>query len=333
MRSHEGQPQRRDSILVVSLDNLGDLVLASALLDPLRERFPRARIGLWCKAYASGLAPLLAQVDAVYASDPFWDRSPGTEKGSVKRFLSTAASVKRARFDTAILVSAPWRTAAAVATTGIRRRIGLERRRNRLWLTDVLPPEDRTKPVLHEVARLLGPLGIHPADLRYRLDASHLTDENAIVRKALGAEPFVTLHPFAGSENRCVSLDEWVRVAEEFAARDMLPLWIGTATELRKLRNRSDARANWHYSDDLGNGSLTAVAVAISRARIFIGHDSGPMHIAAALSVPTVGVFAPGEPVRTFPQGSGQWRMVSGVSPAEITANDILEEAWALLDE
>ncbi len=36
-------------ILVVSLDNIGDLVFASALLQPLRENFPTAHIGVWCK--------------------------------------------------------------------------------------------------------------------------------------------------------------------------------------------------------------------------------------------------------------------------------------------
>lgn len=324
-----GQPEKGDSILVVSLDNLGDLVFASALLGPLRERFPRARIGVWCKAYASGLAPLLPHVNEVHASDPFWDRSPGASKGSISRFLSTRGLVKRARFDRAIIFSASWRAAAAVASVGIPRRIGLARRRNDRWLTDVLPAEDRSKPVLHEVARLLAPLGIQQSSLVYRLDASHLAQEHEVVRQVLGDDSFVALHPFAGSEKRCVSLDEWIRVADELGSHRIL--WIGTASELDRLRKRSDVQPQWIYSDALSRGSLAVVAVAISHARLFIGHDSGPMHIAAALSVPTVGVFAPGEPARTFPQGPGQWRIVSRSSPADIRAKDILAEATALL--
>ena len=60
---------------MVSLDNLGDLVFASALVPPLRERFPSARIAVWCKEYAAGLGPLLPGVDSVYHADPFWDRT------------------------------------------------------------------------------------------------------------------------------------------------------------------------------------------------------------------------------------------------------------------
>lgn len=324
-----GQPEKGESILVVSLDNLGDLVFASALLDPLRQRFPAARIGVWCKAYASGLGPLLPNVAEVYASDPFWDRSPGTSKGSIRRFLSTRALVKQARFDRAIIFSAPWRAAAAVASVGIPQRIGLVRRRNERWLTDVLPAEDRTKPVLQEVARLLEPLGIQKSNLVYRLDASHLAGEHAIVREVFGDDLFVALHPFAGSEKRCVSLDEWVRVANALGSYRIL--WIGTKSELDRLQKRSDVRPQWIYSDIMSRGSLTVVAVAISHARLFIGHDSGPMHIASALGVPTVGVFAPGEPARTFPQGTSPWRIVSRSSPAEITAREILSEATALL--
>jgi ADP-heptose:LPS heptosyltransferase len=327
----DGQPQKKQAFLIVSLDNLGDLVFASALVAPLREHFPEARIGLWCKSYSAGLAPLISDIDDVYAADPFWDRSPGTGKGSLSAFLSAIRGVRRARFDCAILSSAPWRTSAAVAAARVPQRIGLERRRNGRWLTDVLPPEDRKKPVLEEIARLLVPLEIQRSGLRYRLDASRLDNEHSVVTKVIGSDSFVALHPFAGSEARCVALDEWVRVADELAGRDEKVLWIGNGSELSRLRAFKPNSESWRYSDSLSNGDLTTVAAAISRARILVGHDSGPMHIAAALRVPTIGVFAPGEPARTFPQGEGEWRIVSRQSPRDITADQILEEAKALL--
>ena len=331
MGAEEGQRERPESILVVSLDNLGDLVFASALLSPLREHFPVAHIAVWCKEYSSGLLPLLAGVDATYSADPFWDRAPGRKKGSARRFLSVAAAVRRARFDTAVLCFAPWRIAAAVAATGIPVRIGLERRRNRRWLTETLAPENRGKPVVGEAMRLLEPLGIRGVTPRYQLDTSHLPTELATVANAIGNDDYVGLHPFAGSEKRCVSLDEWVVVANELSSLGLAILWVGTIAELERLRQRADARQEWRYSDILFNGNLTMTSVAISSARLLIGHDSGPMHIAAALGVPTIGLFAPGEPERTFPQGSGPWRIISRASPREITAQDVLDEARVLL--
>ena len=330
MAAEDGQRERPKSILVVSLDNLGDLVFASALITPLREHFPAAHIAIWCKEYSSGLVPLLPAIDATYSADPFWDRAPGRGKGSARRFLSVAAAVNRARFDTALLCFAPWRTAAVVAATGIPVRIGLERRRNRRWLTTTLPAEDRAKPVVEEVMRLLEPLGIQGSPPRYQLDASRLTSELAKVN-SLSIDGCVVLHPFAGSEDRCVPLSEWVSVADDFSATGMSVLWVGNNSELELLRQRQKTPQEWRYSDILFNGDLTLTAVAMSKAQLFIGHDSGPMHIAAALGVPTVGVFAPGEPKRTFPQGTGPWRIISRASPIEITAREILDEARALL--
>jgi len=331
MAAEEGQRERPQSILVVSLDNLGDLVFASALFPPLRQHFPTAHIAVWCKDYSAGIAPLLPGVDAIYSADPFWDRSPGRGKGPASRFLSVAASVRRARFDTAILCFAPWRTAAAVAATGIPVRIGLERRRNRRWLTEILPAENRAEPVVGEVLRLLGPLGIRDVRSRYQLDASRLTNELATVTNSIGGHDYVVLHPFAGSEDRCVPLDEWVSVADELSSTGMSILWVGDSRELERLRQRRNARQEWRYSDTLFNGDLTLTSVAISKAKLFLGHDSGPMHIAAALGVPTLGVFAPGEPKRTFPQGVGRWRIISREAPTAVRGRDIVNEARVLL--
>jgi ADP-heptose:LPS heptosyltransferase len=71
---------------------------------------------------------------------------------------------------------------------------------------------------------------------------------------------------------------------------------------------------------------LIDTALIVSLASLFVGHDSGPMHVASAFGVPTVGVFAPGEPARTFPQGTGAWRIVTAAVASEVTAGAILRE-------
>ena len=56
-------------ILVVALDNLGDLVFASALVPPIRQAFPSAVIGVWCKEYTAPIARLIPHVDQVFSFD------------------------------------------------------------------------------------------------------------------------------------------------------------------------------------------------------------------------------------------------------------------------
>src|SRR5919199_1900669 len=94
---------------------------------PLAEHFPGARLAVWCKTYTAEIAALIPHVDVVIAADPFWDKSPGRGKGRVWPFVRSIAAVRRERFDVAVLASAPWRTAAATAMTGIPVRIGRAR--------------------------------------------------------------------------------------------------------------------------------------------------------------------------------------------------------------
>lgn len=314
-------PQR---ILVVSLDNLGDLVFTSLLTRQLRLHFPAAHITLWCKRYTASVAPLLPGVDAVEAAEPFWDRAPGGRRGSATAFARSVLRLRAVRFDVAIMAAAPWRSAAATAATGARRRIGAERRKNAPFLTDVLPAQDAGRPVLAEMMRLLAPLGVvAPPELYYQLGVAPLAERRARLRVLLG-QRVAALHPFASLRNRCVPLSHWVRVAAVLEQRGYRPLWIGSPAELREVDAEAGVSPDWLRIDRVGDGSLADTAAALSLAQLFVGHDSGPLHIAGAYGVPVVGVFTPGEPARTFPQGTGQSQMLVRPSPAGVGADDLL---------
>jgi ADP-heptose:LPS heptosyltransferase len=103
------EPRR---ILIVALGNLGDLVFSSALAAPLHAAYPNARIDVWCKAYASAVAPLIPHVSEVIAADPFWAIQPHIGRQPMMRFLSSMQRVRQARYDIAMISEAPWRTAA-----------------------------------------------------------------------------------------------------------------------------------------------------------------------------------------------------------------------------
>jgi ADP-heptose:LPS heptosyltransferase len=320
-RRHIPEPSR---ILLVSLDNVGDLVFTSALAPALQERFPAATLEIWCKAYAADVAQLIPGVARVIASDPYWDRAPGTSKGSRIAFLRAVGAVGRNRYDLAVLASSHWRVAAALALVGVPARIGRRRKRNERWLTHVLPEEDRTRPVVSELGAIVQALGGRPRD-HYRLDATPLEPQRASFGDSPGRRPCVALHAFAGSRARCVPLGEWRSVAEALVRRGVGVLWVGSRSDLAEVRS-SGVAPHWRFADDIGNGSFRDAAALISLCDAFIGHDSGPMHIAAALNVPVLGIFAPGEPERTFPQGPGPSRVIARPSPAGITADVMLRE-------
>jgi heptosyltransferase II len=313
-----------ERILIVALDNLGDLVFASALAPPLREAFPSAAIDVWSKSYTAPVAALVPHVRRVIAADPFWSPPPGQGRGPMLKFFGAVNEVRQGRYDVAILSEAPWRTAAAVAAAQIPVRIGLARHRNEIFLTHVLPAQDPQKPVVREQGRMLKAFGIEARARHYALSSAPLAGTVRALDKTLPPR-FAAMHPFAGDRARCVALGEWVKVASELHALGVPTLWIGTPEELSELR-ASRSHPPGFYSDQLGGGSLTETAAALSRATCMAGHDSGPLHMAAAFGVPVVGVFAPGQPERTFPQGAGVWRMLHRPSPADISASMIVRE-------
>ena len=315
-------------ILLVALDNLGDLVFASALTPPLHAEFPSATIDVWCKEYTAPVAHLIPHTSKVIAADPFWAVAPNRPRPPIVPFLRSVSAVRREHYDIAVLSEAPWRTAAAVAAARIPVRIGLARHRNRHFLTTVLEAQDARKPVVSEQARLLSALGIHVGDATYRLDPNRLGAVRDRIARGL-PEQFAAFHPFASTRDRCVPLGEWAELAAVLCERGFAPLWVGTSRELDEIRGTiTDPRH--FFVDRFNDFSLTTSAAALSLASVFVGHDSGPLHIAAAFGVPVVGVFAPGQPSRTFPQGPGVWRIIDRPTPVGITASTMLREIDAL---
>ena len=121
----------------------------------------------------------------------------------------------------------------------------------------------------------------------------------------------------------------WREVARRLGERGLTVLWVGSREELGALRATGNEHS-WRFMDRDSDGTLADTAAALSAATIFVGHDSGPLHVAGAFGVPVVGIFAPGEPLRTFPQGVGPSRMLVRPSPSGVTADDILREVDAL---
>jgi ADP-heptose:LPS heptosyltransferase len=232
--------------------------------------------------------------------------------------------IRRGHYELAVLASSQWRVAAALSLLGVPSRIARQRKRNQRWLTHVLPAEDRSRPVVAELGRIAHALGATPRT-HYQLDPAPLAERRAYFASLINGPRRVALHAFAGSRARCVALPAWRALGEALLRRDVDVVWIGSATELGEIRASGES-SRWHFADAIGDGSLFDSAALMSLCDAFVGHDSGPLHVAAGLGVPVLGIFTPGEPQRTFPQGPGQSRLISRPSPAGVTAEMMLAE-------
>jgi len=144
-------------------------------------------------------------------------------------------------------------------------------------------------------------------------------------RAVRGTAPYVVLHAFAGDPKRCMSLDRWQLVADGIHRRGFKPLWVGSPSELERIRIAAPNISDFcEFSDAYGSGSALDDAILTAEAAFFIGHDSGPLQIASALAVPVLGLFLPSTPKRTSPQGVGAATVLHRDSPELIRAEDVL---------
>jgi ADP-heptose:LPS heptosyltransferase len=306
-----------ERILLVSLDNLGDLVFASALPPAIISRFPGATIGLWCKAYTADIAPLFPHVTWTAAADPFWDDAPGRPKGPIGPFLAAVRRVRDARFDVALVASPQWRVAAAVAAAGIPVRIGQRRNYNRGFLTHVLPPADRGRPVVEDLGTLLEPLGVDRGGLATLLDPAPLEPLRQAYRDKLGTSPIAVINPFVTLSPVGIDWAIWVDVARGLRERSYTVVWHGTNDQLTTFWQQVKLEAAWRSAEQLSDGSLRSGAALLSAADVYFGCDSGPLHLSAALGVPVVGVFPLASKLPRFaPQGRAVSRIVQGTISA-----------------
>ncbi|HTY62608.1 MAG TPA: glycosyltransferase family 9 protein [Acidobacteriota bacterium] len=318
------------SVLLIVLDNLGDLVFSSVLLQQMRARWPKTDLTVWCKKYTEEIAALLPGTPRVFAADPVWHKSPGRPKGNWPDFLRVLRALRREEFDLAIITSRPWRASASAALLGIRKRIAYDGSKTRLFVTDVVQrPPVNEEHVVQELNRLLVPLFPPDPSIRYRLEQGALVSRKEHVlerRRAIrDNSAFIVLHAFAGDPKRCMAFDRWRLVAEGIRLRGYSPLLIGSREELARIRAAAPTLTEFcEFSDAYGSGSTLDDAALTSAARFFIGHDSGPLHIASALGVPVLGLYLPSTPIRTGPRGIGTISVVHKDSPDWITAEDVL---------
>ncbi|HYX33256.1 MAG TPA: glycosyltransferase family 9 protein [Oligoflexus sp.] len=316
-------------VLLVCLDNLGDLIFTSVLAEALRQD-PEVELSLWCKDYTARIGHLLPGVQQVFAADPFWDKSPGRGKGSARIFFRTLRTIRKKRFDVALITSSCWRTPGFLRMAGIRQRVGLAGRKNKMFLTQALAAPARDEPVVAALLRSFQPFLRREVPPHTVLDRARLPQFQ--LPPELQKKPYVCLHAFAGQRDRCAPLPILQALALRLEQQGYSILWMGTSAELQELKQNPQASAQALYADRWAQ-DLLSVALLISRAQFFIGHDSGPLHVAGALGIPVLGFYLPGEPKRTMPQGKGPSTMIMRDHPGLLTIEDADAGLTSLMDQ
>jgi lipopolysaccharide heptosyltransferase I len=297
-------PQR---LLIVRTSALGDVVHALPVLRALRRHLPAARLG-W--VVEEGPAALLAghpDLDQLLVVRlRAWRRAPFAP-ATLREVGGFFAALRRFAPEVVLDLMGNHKAGVIGALTRAGRRIGPARRFRRepssaVWISEPVTPHGT-----HAVDRglsLLAALGLPPEPADFgpaQLFPATPEPARALLDAAPG--PFVLLHPGAAWANKRYPPARWGEVARLLGAATGLPTWIATAPGEEDLAHAVEAAAGGAVRA-IPAPDLPTLAALTRSARLFLGGDSGPTHLAHALGTPVLMVMGPTDPERHGPYGA-----------------------------
>jgi heptosyltransferase-2 len=339
----DSRPQIK-RVLVVELWNIGDVVLAIPFLAQLRALFPAARITMLARPHAKTILAGTDLVDEFIETELGWSER-ATRFNPLGYNWSELRRVRRElrgrRFDIAFKSRMHIREHLVLAISGATRRVAFAFGHGDRVLTDAIPIGDPNRHKTADWLELLKPFGGRVAGAAPRLKVDEAERRWAaafLAEHGISAnDRVVGIHPGASVPAKRWPLDQFVQVAEVLAQRPGAKVLAFVEPRvLPASRFPLPASRLEGYGDALArlDGVIAAkvnlreLIALIQRCDVLVCNDSGPMHIAGALGVPTVAVFASGIEQWFSPLGVGH-HFLSDI--ASVTPSQVIEAVDAIL--
>jgi ADP-heptose:LPS heptosyltransferase len=302
-----------ERIAVLRANALGDFIFALPALDALRASYPNAELVLigapW---HARLLRHRPGPVDRVLAVPPAEGiRAAGPAEPATQSMDEFLAAARRERFDLALQMHGGGANSnPLVSALGARVTAGLR--------AENAPPLDRWMRYVYyqpEVVRYLevaALVGAQPTRLTPHLAVTGA--DLAEARDVLGesAKPRIALHPGASDPRRRWPPERFAEVADRLVDDGYEVLVTGTPDE-RELADQVVSAARAPIRSLVGALSLGGLIGCYVECAAVVSNDTGPVHVAAAVGTPTVGIFWVGNlincavPLRARHRPIGSW--------------------------
>jgi heptosyltransferase II len=294
------------NILVRATNWVGDAIIALPALHAVRKRFPDAQIAILALPYVADIY----RGQGVAGELIVYDRS-AQHKGIGGR-EKLAAAIKDKKFDTALLLQNAFDAAWIAWRAGIPERIGYNRDARGFLLTKKITVPAAGEIPAHEkyyyleLVRRAGWIEELPEIPEISLQLTHEQARRAEEKlQAFGSTPrAVRIAVAAGASYgsaKCWPPERFAaainRLVRERSAEVLLFGTPGERSVSAAIQNGLEHRA----LDLTGKTDIAELPAMLSRCTVFLGNDSGAMHVAAAVGLPVVAVFGPTDPDGTSP--------------------------------
>lgn len=293
--SQKALPYHR--ILVVKLRFHGDMLLTTPLISTLKSHYPDAKIDVLLYEDTRPILSKNPDIHCLYGLQ----RKTATGLEKIKDFLSIRKILKQNHYDLIINLADQWPVALLIKSLGSK-SIAIDRgdhHKGRWWrslFSECVRPQGVH--IIEQNRSMLSPLGLPATQQKDRMslyygqeDAEHIFASHPHLLE----QPYVVIQPTARQLFKCWDNDKFSHVVDHLKQKGLeVVLTCGPSQD--DLNIVHDIHAQCEYKPDItfaGKTRFLELAALIDKAVLYIGVDSAPMHMAAALNTPAVCLFGP----------------------------------------
>lgn len=288
-------------ILIVKLRHHGDMLLITPVISSLLQNYPQAQIDVLLYQETREMLASNPELSTIFAIDRQWKKQ-GT-RAHLRHELNLLRRLKAQRYDLVINLADQWRSAILTRLTGARIRLGFDfpKRRGYLWHhchTQLVPVSDHAH--LHTVEQnlsLLTPLNLPTPSQRVTMsyEPQDWQASEQLLRQQGVAGDYIVVQPTSRWFFKCWREEKMAAtIAALQADGHQLVITSGPDAQEKTMVERILALCPPQGVVSLaGQLTLRQLAALIDHAKLFIGVDSVPMHMAAALQTPCIALFGP----------------------------------------
>ncbi|MDF3212426.1 glycosyltransferase family 9 protein [Mesorhizobium sp. M7A.F.Ca.CA.001.09.2.1] len=287
------------SILIIQTKFTGDVTLTSALVHNMRLAYPQASVTMLC---APGLKQFIVAQGIADVAVGF--ETSGRGRTALKRltdYYAVISALRRRKFDLSIDLTDSKTSRILHRLTGAPLRVGFDPPERPFKFWEIQMANVLAAPFghggSHYLYRYLSPLhalGLEYQDPTPRLQPTKLAQEECarlLAENALAKKSYVAVHAGARSEGRRWPPQYFAAVIDEIYAKTGLRSLLVGGPDERPVTQSIVETATSPVATVVGKASLEVLVALLAEAAIFLGNDSGPMHVAASVGTPVVGLF------------------------------------------
>ncbi len=291
------------TILIRTPNHLGDCVMALSMIKNTGEAYPGSQITLLTPRHLSDLFKHNAEIDNVIEIPP-------EHVHGMLSIVKIRDLISPFDFNIGYILPPSFGAAASFKLGGVKERIGYVADGRRLLLTRPIvlptPLTDSHRSVLYfDLLRRAADVDLDYTNPKLFINDDDLRDGLALLNSfgVSADDHFVCIAFRAVAESRRWGTDKYRELTKQLIADyGFKVILIGSADDQKEGQDLAEATSTKNVVNLAGKTSLREVAAILSRAKLFIGNDSGPAHLAAAVGAPIIVLSGADNPSSTSPQ-------------------------------